>query len=333
MEPTPNEITPTLLSRPLMRVIRTLVPLMLLGAILWTTNWMDIVDHTRGANPYLLAAAFAIYQVAVLVQGWRWYVLVSSDGSNWPLGRMQLVNYSSMFFDSFTPGKLGSDAYRVASLRERGRTPYLIISLLALRLHGMAASFVMAAVVGTIVLSIKHGWLKVAVPSAFAAIVVTIVITKSYAIARKGTVHLKYNGTGFLKSLAAQLSRAHDAVKEIFSNKKTLHNSNMLALVYTLLLVSTYWLTGLAFGMTLPYQNYMAVVPLLVLASVMPITIQGRGLIEVIAISCWQGLRASQEQVVLTCITVFAIMIIQGLLGGIVWVLTRGMPHGAERVD
>ncbi|MBX3395778.1 MAG: flippase-like domain-containing protein [Phycisphaerae bacterium] len=306
-----------------MRIVRTIVPILLLGAVLWTTNWPHLLKCTRAADPRLLVAAFSVYLAAVLVQGWRWHVLARSDGGHWPLWRMQRVNFVSMFFDSFTPGKLGSDAYRLATFRHTGRMHHLVVSLLALRLHGMAMSFVVAAVVGTIVLSFKHGWTRVALPAAVATALLIPVLMKSYSSIRKGTLHLKYNKRGLIQYAAAQLSKAHDAIKAMFSDPRTLHESNILALIYTLLLVTTYWLTGLAFGMTLPFQNYLAVVPLLILASVLPITIQGRGLTEVIAIGVWQGRRASQEQILLTCLSVFAIMVLQGLIGGVIWVVTR----------
>lgn len=309
--------------RPTMRIVRTIVPILLLGAVLWTTDWPHLRECTRTADPGLLASAFAVYLAAVLVQGWRWHVLARSDGGDWPRWRMQRVNFVSMFFDSFTPGKLGSDAYRLATFRHTGRIHHLVVSLLALRLHGMAVSFVVAAVVGTIVLSIKHGWSRVALPAAVAATLLVPILMKSYSSIRKGTLHLKYNKRGLIQSVAVQISKAHDAIKAMFSNRRTLHESNLLALLYTLLLVTTYWLTGLAFGMKLPFQNYLAVVPLLILASVLPITIQGRGLTEVVAISLWQGRRASQEQILLTCLSVFAIMVLQGLIGGMIWVFSR----------
>lgn len=307
--------------RVLWKVVRTIIPISLLTFVFLTTDWSALVQTAGRAHSTPLIGAFMLYQVAILIQGSRWHVLISADGGNWPWKRVQWTNYTSTFFDGFTPGKLGSDAFRVACFRDTGKIHHLVISLLTLRLHGMAASFFMAAIVGTIVLSIKHGWLKVALPSALAAIAFAVLLGISYRFVRKGTLHVKYNNTGIKQKIAVQVSRAHDAVKAIFADSRTLHRSNVLVLIYTVLLVSTYWLTGLAFGMTLPFQNYLAVVPLLVLASVMPITIQGRGLTEVIAIGCWQGQRASQEQILLTCLTVFAIMILQGLIGGVLWVM------------
>ncbi len=311
-------------------VLRYLVPILLLGAILWTTDWARLVECTRAANPWLLAGAFVLYQLAIFVQGLRWHDLLESDTTRWPFWRIQYVNYISMFFDGFTPGKLGSDTFRVAAFRSSGRIHYLVISLLALRLHAMAANIVLAAIVGGIVLSIKHGWLKVAVPELVAILLLAWLIPKAYQAIRKGTLHVKYKTTGLKQSIAVQISRAHDAVKAIYSNPRTLRRSSILVTLYMLIIVSVYYLTGLAFKMTLPFQNYLAVVPLLILASVIPISVQGRGLTEIVAIGCWQGLRASQEQILLTCLAVFAIMMIQGLVGGAVWAFSPKTPAPAE---
>ncbi len=307
----------------LRRSLATGLPLALLGFILWYTDWADMLDHARRADPTLLCGAFLLYQLVVLIQGWRWQIVAASDGEHWPVGRMQFVNYVSMFFDSFTPGKLGSDAYRLAAMRRPGKVHHLVMSLLALRLHGMAANFVVAGVVGTIVLTIKHGWLKAAVPGAAIALALLLAIRPAYNAARRGTLHVKRTRSGFAQALALQLQKAHDAIKSMFADRRTRRASNVLVLAYTLAFVAVYWLVGRAFGMTLPFANYLAVVPLLVLASVIPISIQGRGLTEALAIGLWQGARASQEQILLTCLTVFAVMIVQGLIGGAIWVATR----------
>lgn len=303
--------------------LTTGLPLALLGFILWYTDWADMFDHARRADPLLLFSAFMLYQLVVLIQGWRWQIVAASDGEHWPIGRMQFVNYVSMFFDSFTPGKLGSDAYRLAAMRRPGKVHHLVMSLLALRLHGMAANFVVSGVVGTIVLTVKHGWLKAAVPGAVIALVLFLAVRPAYNAARRGTLHIKRTRAGFAQALALQIQKAHDAIRSMFADRRTRRASNALVLIYTMAIVAVYWLVGRAFGMTLPFANYLAVVPLLVLASVIPISIQGRGLTEALAIGLWQGARASQEQILLTCLTVFAVMIVQGLIGGAIWVATR----------
>lgn len=327
----PDDITTP--RRRLLTVCRYLFPLLLLGAILWTTDWAHLKECTRGADPVLLVAAFLLYQAAVVIQGWRWHDLLQSDQSRWPFWRVQRVNYISMFFDAFTPGKLGSDAFRVAAFRSTGRIHHLVVSLLALRLHAMAANIVLAALVGGVVLTIKHGWLKVALPEVIIIALLIWLIPRVYQLIRKGTLHVKYNSTGLRQRFAAQLSRAHDAVKSIFKTPRTLRNSTILVTIYMLFLVSTYHLTGLAFGMTLPFSSYLAVVPLLILASVIPVSIQGRGLTELIAIGLWQGKRASQEQILLTCLAVFAIVVVQGLIGGAFWALTPGRPRSEPATE
>ncbi|MBK8270397.1 MAG: flippase-like domain-containing protein [Planctomycetes bacterium] len=182
--------------RVLWKVVRTIIPISLLTFVFLTTDWSALVQTAGRAHSTPLIGAFMLYQVAILIQGSRWHVLISADGGNWPWKRVQWTNYTSTFFDGFTPGKLGSDAFRVACFRDTGKIHHLVISLLTLRLHGMAASFFMAAIVGTIVLSIKHGWLKVALPSALAAIAFAVLLGISYRFVRKGTLHVKYNNTG-----------------------------------------------------------------------------------------------------------------------------------------
>ncbi|HWL92751.1 MAG TPA: lysylphosphatidylglycerol synthase transmembrane domain-containing protein [Phycisphaerae bacterium] len=311
--------------------LRAVLPIVLLGIVLFYTDWQNMLAHAREANQPLLWSAFILYQLVVLLQGWRWQIVARSDGGDWPLWRMQYINYISMFFDSFTPGKLGSDAYRMAAMHRNGRVHHLLMSLLALRMHGMAASIVLAGVTGAIVLSFKHGWEKVGLPAALFAIMLIFVGPRLYRALRVRNLQVRYSKNRWAQAFAWQVKKTHDAIVEMFAQRQTRRWSNWLVLIYLLGMVTVYWLVGQAFGMTLPYSSYLAGVPVLILASVLPISIQGRGLTEVIAIGLWQGRRASQEQILLACLTVFAIMVLQGLIGGLIWAAGRGKEIAAPR--
>ena len=301
---------------------RIAVPVLILAAVLATRNWGRLVSLVQQADYRLLAAAFVLYLTAVIIQGWRWGVLLNSDGGQWPYRRLLSVHFIAMFFDIFTPGKLGSDAYRLAAIRRPGRMHHMVMTLVAMRMQGLGASLLLASVTGSIILGKQYGTGPVA---AIAIVLILALGVSAYGLHRLGTAGAKRlsAGHGIWASVGTHLQRAIDAFNAILVKARTLAVSGALVIVYLLVVISIFALVGRAFQMDLAYSSYLCVVPILLIAAVIPISIQGRGIVEVLAILLWQGQRATSEQIVLTCLAVYALGLTQALLGGGAWLILR----------
>lgn len=297
--------------------MRFAVPVVLLVAILRTIDWQTMGEQLVTADVRLLGTAGAMLIAAVLIQAQRWQVLLESNGEAWPRPRVLLVHYAAMFFDLFLPGKLGSDVYRVAMIRRPGRLRHLIVTVVALRLHGMAACILVAVVAGATILGLKHGrwWIGLlGVVVLAAAVAVVFVLDR---LATRGARVLS-NSAGRWRLIGQQYADARAAFLDMLRDGRTLGRSCAWIIANLATVIGCYWAAGSAFGMTLPLSSYVAVAPLLVVMSALPITIQGRGVTELMAILAWEGARATREQIVLACFAVYALAILQGLTGGVV---------------
>ncbi len=308
--------------RPLWMLVRAAVLVAALAFVLGSADWQELGSLASGANVTLLLAAFGLFNVAMFIQGWRWHVLLDSDRGGWPFWRVQAIHFAAFFFDIFAPGKLGSDTYRIAALRRPGRMHHMVISIVGLRLHGLSAGICCAVVAGAILVGTKHGPLAalalgIGVPAAL-----VLAVLGAYRSGAAGTRRLS-STEGAWKTVASHLNRADDAMRNIVSQRRTLVVSCTLVAVYMLTIISVYAVAGRAFDMQLRFWSYLAVVPMLLVAAAVPITIHGRGITEAIAILMWQGPLASREQILLTCLAVGVLLVLQGLVGGLVWVAIR----------
>ena len=315
----------------LLTLIRIFVPAVLLSIVLWMQDWGELRGLIVRADYGLLLWAFVLYLIAVFLQGWRWHVLLSSDGDPWPFVRLQRVHFIALFFDLFTPGKIGSDAYRVTAMRRAGKNAHTISSIVALRIHGFAVAVLFAAVAGSVVLGAKHGWVFVIVTI---AALVLLGAGLMIAIHRFGAVGASYllSQSGIRQRIGYHLNRAIEAFNAILSHRRVMLISSVLAVFFMLAIVCVYAAAGHAFHMNLRFVSYLSAVPIFLVASVIPITIQGRGLTEVLAIALWaEGPSgATAEQVVLTCLAVYAVQLGQGLIGGLVWGVETWKRQNAE---
>ncbi len=303
-------------------IARVLIPAFILAVVFWATDWRELTNLISGADLRLLIGAFVIFNIAMFLQGWRWHVLLASNRERWPFWRLQVVHFTAMFFDIIAPGKLGSDAYRIAALRRPGRMHHMVISLVGLRLHGLSAGILCALTAATVLLWTRHGPLASLVPAVLVPAALLLIVLLLHRIGAAGTKRLSKSG-GASIAVADHLARAGKAFRNIISQRRTLAFSCILVLIYMLTIISVYATAGRAFDIQLRFWSYLAVVPMLLVAAAVPISIHGRGITEVIAILMWEGPRASKEQILLTCLAVGALFLAQGMLGGIVWIAMR----------
>ncbi len=314
------------------RMLRVAFPIALLYLVLRTIDWQSMADRLRSADGLLLGVAFALFVASVVIQGHRWHILLESAGEAWPRARVQLVHFAAMLFDLFLPGKLGSDAYRVAMLRRPGRLRHMIVTLVALRLHGMAACLVVAIVACSLILGAKHGSGRAAIGGiAVSSLAAGGVVLADRLMLR--SAGLLRGGTGIWHFIGRHYDEARAAFVSMLRDRWTMARSSLWVVFYLAAIICCYWAAGRAFGMKLPLSSFIAVTPILLLMAAMPITIQGRGLTELIAIFAWEGARASREQIVLTCFAVYAMVVLQGLLGGLVAVFIRARAEEAAAVS
>ncbi len=303
-------------------IVRSAVPAIVLTFVFWTVDWRKVASVLAGANALLLLAALALYHLAVFLQGWRWHVLLSSDGQRRPFWRLQTIHYAAMFFDIFTPGKLGSDAYRLAAFRDDGKLPHLITSLLALRIQGLTASCAMAAVTGGILLGRSYGGF---ITGAAVIPVLLIAAILAYASLQFGRAGLRFlrEREGLLQRVGQYLDQALFVFKGMMAQPRAVGLAFALSFLYLFTVAANYAVVGRSFRIDMPPWEYLLVVPILLVASTVPITIQGRGVTEGLALLLWGGRSASAEQIVLMCLAVYAVGLTQGLLGGLVWLGIR----------
>lgn len=71
-----------------------------------------------------------------------------------------------------------------------------------------------------------------------------------------------------------------------------------------------------AYGIEISYILLLATVPLLNLARMVPLTIQGRGVTEGLAYVLWQASGIRPEEAVLVCLSVYFLGLLNSILSG-----------------
>ncbi|MBF0624342.1 MAG: flippase-like domain-containing protein [Magnetococcales bacterium] len=302
------------------------VAVLLLGAIFATVNWPRLWATLRQADAGLLGTAFLCQWGAMLLQGWRWGVLLGGDGRPRALAWVQLLHLKATFFDVFTPGRVGSDLYRLAVFPAAERH-HVAASLLAMRIQGLAANLMVLGMGALLAGGEGRVGHPLVVLTALAGLVgLGLLLWLARRLGERGVARLARSDGGRAARLASHGRRLLAALAELADHPRVLLVSWFIALLFVVWSCWVFRLVGEAMGLHLPLAAWLVGVSAIMVAIVLPITVHGRGLSEAAALFFWSGSGATTEQILLVSLGIYAIHLLQSLLAGLL-VLPTGAPN------
>jgi hypothetical protein len=260
------------------RAARASVAILLTAAVLWQTDFGAVVDAMRGPNPGPLVAAVALVILDRALNGWRWVALLGAiDPSCRPsLPRALRVFFVSTFLGTFLPGSVGGDAVRtVATTRLGVPAADAAASVVLDRLLG-AIGILLVAILGLTTMPDLATDAVVVAAVAFGSIVAAagaaLVFSHAGAVAAERLIRwipgsrLRQLGTTLVETVRVHgRDRARMAAVLAAS-----------ALVQVLRVLEA-WTLGLALGLPAGLEVYFALVPVILLVILLPVTVNGIG--------------------------------------------------------
>ncbi len=265
----------------------------------------------RVSLPWFLLA-LATYLVGQTVCAWKWSVLGRLLGFRQPF-RFYWLNYlAGMFVSLFLPTTVGGDAYRTLKLsRENGEPTSAAISVLADRGTGVLAMAWIATLAAA-------GTSLPLPPGLRPAVIITCaVLTLGFL-------------TPFLARPAGEGSGLPARVLECWKRPGGLFLSLGLALVFQTLAVAVYVLLGRALGLPPAPLFYAVLCPLVSLASMAPLTVNGLGVREWALAALFPLVGVGPEAAIAFGLAWAAMAILASLAGGAA-LLLAGESMVAER--
>lgn len=305
---------------PLALPLRVAVAAGLTALVVWQSDVSAIVAATRGARLDYLLLACALVILDRVLMAYRWLTLLSplAPGVRPRAAVIMRVFFVSTFVGTFLPASVGSDLARVFGLSKHGvGAAEAIASVLVDRLLGVV-SILLVAFAGAI-LARELVDIQVLLP-ALAGL--------SAACAAGLAVVFSPRVAGVIARLLDRLARRRDAGQRLVSSiqRYSSYRANLANVlgcsigVQVLRVLQTYCL-GLALGLTVPLDVYFALVPIILLIVLMPITINGIGTTQ--AGFVWLFARAGVGSAPAFALSVLflAIGLVGNLPGGVLYAL------------
>ncbi len=268
------------------RVARVVIAVGLTALLLWQSDPRAVWQAARGADWRFILLACALVAVDRVLMAYRWWTLLAPVGESAvrsadlqvgrrpPLATVMRIFFVSTFVGTFLPASVGGDAVRAYGLSKEGVGGVdAVASVLMDRLLGVV-SILLVGIAGAFLarnlIDIRALFPAFAVLTVACAAALAVVFSPRAAAGVAGLLALLPRGRETGARLVAAIQRY-----------ATLHlpMTNVLLCsiaVQVLRVLQTYCL-GLALGLAVPLGVYFALVPIVLLIVLMPITINGIG--------------------------------------------------------
>lgn len=237
------------------------------------------LEVVAGIEPGLLLLAVCLHCMVFILSALRWWLLLSTANVSLPFSRTLPSYYLGVFLNNFLPTSMGGDVARIVHLRLRGlSTKALISSSLVDRIIGLTVVIMIGAcsVLVSPMIPLDTDKTAALVVVAVAVLLSPFLLMTPHAVRLVNRFTEKYHGT-----------RLRLAILEIISLCQSYRRAgSVLLAAYSItvlmqcIVVFIYFLLGNGIGINIPLLTYFTIIPLVFVATSLPISIGGLGVRE-----------------------------------------------------
>jgi len=294
-------------------LLKSFVSLALLALLFYLAEWDELRRLAVSVDWRLLTGGLFCVVAGVVISCFKWQVILRVDGLDCPLSTLVRYYLIGTFFNNFLPTSIGGDAVRAYYItRKCGRPSVGVSSILAERLSGLAILVLLpifAFFPSSVFVPVSIPGLLVGVLTALVLVVWLLLMSP---VRKFGEVRLP--------------KRIHEGMESIFralirymSDARTLLVVLLCSVVFNGLVVLSSWFVAGALGLNLSMVDLMVVVPLVVLLTLIPFSLNGLGIREGGFIFFLAPLGVSTTEAMAYSLSHYLLMILLSVAGGLLF--------------
>jgi glycosyltransferase 2 family protein len=255
---------------------RVVIAVALTALLLWLSNPRAVWNAARGADWRFVVLACVLVAVDRVLMAYRWVTLLAPlhPDTRPPLGTVMRIFFVSTFVGTFLPASVGGDAVRAYGLSKEGVGGVdAVASVLMDRLLGVVSILIVAiagAILARDLIDIRALFPAFATLTLACFAALAVVFSPRVAVTAAGVLALFPRGreTG---------ARLVTAIQRYATLHLAMTNVLLCSIAVQVLRVLQTYCLGIALGLVVPIGVYFALVPIILLIVLMPVTINGIG--------------------------------------------------------
>jgi uncharacterized protein (TIRG00374 family) len=298
------------------------------GLIFWAFSKIDlkqVAGQLAAANPWLILAALAVFEVAIIVNGAKWQVLLRAQGVRVPFAAMLQFLFTGFFFNNFLPANVGGDVIRGYGLaRYTDRPAAAAVSVIVDRIVGLIAYMSTAFVAAIILVNLRGG--QGLQELEWVAFVALLALLAGFAVLLSRRVRTgvsRFFAARWLAPLAplwSRISSAFDAYRFKYAALAMAFGMGLLGIICT---TFVNWLLSQSMGGLMPLSVILLLNPLIALVLMLPISIGGIGVSQAVYPFFYGLAGVPPSHALAVSLLMQAIMIVGSLPGAVFWLRGR----------
>jgi uncharacterized membrane protein YbhN (UPF0104 family) len=317
------------------RVLFLVVKIGISAGLLWLlfsqTDVAEVGGRLRSMDPGWLLLGVFVYLLHLLVGAWRWRLLLDTQQVGVPISMLFRSYLVATFFNNFLPSNIGGDVVRIADTAPlTGSRTVATGVILVDRMIGLAALTAVAAA-GSVLA--HHGRMPVPGASYLWMFLVGFVALGVPALYHP---HLVTKMLGPLRVLHPEwvehrLARIHTLLEQMARRPGAVAVAGAGAVTVQLLLVLVY--VAVAYGLGIPFRmrDALIIVPVSLVAQLLPISINGLGVREATFSYFFARLGLGVGAALALSLASAGLIMVLSLAGGALFLLRRSPQPANER--
>lgn len=299
----------------------------------WKMDWSGFGAIMAQADYRWLGAAVAAYGVTTLLSIWRWHLLLSACHAPMKIGRTAQLTMIGLFANAILPGAMSGDLLKgYYAVRELPAIkPAVVISILTDRLLGFVAMFA----VSTALIFSRFEALT-SEPATRVAVYLYFLLFGGMTMAiLVGSCRPAVRWIPFLDRLPFRktLAEAGEAYHFFLRHPVCFWGGLVLSAVAHFALMGTFYFVSLALAMGIHFLDLAAVLPLVAIVTLLPLTINGLGIREVAFKHFLVFAGMTKEASVALSLGGFFVILFWNLVGGLFYLRFRHRTHAPDLAE
>ncbi len=314
-------------------LLKIAISLGLIAIVLYRADLARVAAQLASANLWFIAAALALYVLAIVVNGVKWQVLLRAQGVRVPFGPLLEFLFTGFFFNNFLPANVGGDVMRGYGLaRYTDRTADAAVSVVVDRMVGLMAYMSTAAVAAIVAVNLtgQHALQRME----WVAIVALVALAGVFAILLsrrlRGLISrlFRWRPLAPAAPLWGRVSGAFDAYR---------FRQGALALAFGVALIgiacttAVVWCLSQSMGGLMSLGDIFLFNPLIALVLMIPISIGGIGVSQTAYPFFFGLVGVPAAHALAVSLLMQAVALVGSLPGGVFWL--RGRKKRAPRAQ
>ena len=307
--------------RRLGRWLKPAVTLALYGFVFYWIDAGSVARRLGAADAMPVVAGIAVYVAGQALSAWRWRLLLAPVRLGTSYARLLGFYFIGMFFNLFLPTIVGGDAVKAFLLaRETGQPARATMSVFMERNTGLCALLLVALGAALIAPPVRLAGIPLTLlvcllAAAYGALNLVLLSPRAYhAVDRVITATP-------LTRMRPRAAALYQALAPYKASGSTVAIAIALSLVFQALVVAVVFLNARALSLVVPLSAVAVFVPLISLAGMVPVSVNGLGVREALYILFFGKLGVPAELAVSLALLYLAVTVAASLPGGLVYAL------------